>query len=103
MGVGAGFGSLCIMYMLLFAVVLVGFRSGGVRSGIGLRIGALAAFLVSLCGLVFEIVPLGEVANRGLFAIKVGAMIWATNVFGAYLYWRGTRRALALAAKPQYR
>jgi amino acid transporter len=99
-GVGAGFGSLCIMYMLLFAVVLVGFRSGGVRSGMGLRIGALAAFLVSLCGLVFEIVPLGEVANRGLFAVKVGAMICATNVFGAYLYWRGTRRALTLAAKP---
>jgi amino acid transporter len=36
-GVGAGFGSLCIMYMLLFGVILIGFRSGGVRSGTALR------------------------------------------------------------------
>jgi len=93
--VGAGFGSFCITYMLLFAVILVGFRSGVIRSGLGLRLAALAAFLVSLCAFIFEIVPLGEVASPVFFAIKVGGTVVATNLLGAYLYWRGTRRALA--------
>ena len=95
--VGAGFGSFCITYMLLFAVILFGFRSGPIRSGAGLRMGALAAFLVSLCGLIFEVVPLGEVANSTVFALKVGGTICATNALGAYLYWRGTRRASEFA------
>lgn len=99
--VGAGYGSYCIMYMLLFAVILLGFRSGAIRSGLGLRLAALAAFLVSLCGLIFEIVPLGEVASPALFAMKVGGVILATNALGAYLYRRGTRRVLNLAADAQ--
>ncbi len=97
-GVGAGFGSVCIVYMLLFAVILFGFRSGAIRSGPGLRIAALAAFLVSLCALIFEVSPLGEVANSARFALKVIGAICATNLIGAYLYWRGSRRALRLSA-----
>ena len=84
---GAGFGSLCIMYMLLFSVILF-----GVRSEIWLRIAAAAAFLVALTALIFEIVPLGDVASPLLFALKVVAVIGALNVLGAYLYWRGKRR-----------
>ncbi len=94
--VGAGFGSFCITYMLLFAVILVGFRSGAIRSGLGIRIGALAAFSVSLFALIFEVVPLGEVTNSAVFAMKVGGTILAMNTLGAYLYWRGSRRLLNL-------
>jgi len=82
-------------------VVLLGFRSGAIRTGFGLKFAALAAFLVALCGLVFEIVPLGEVASPALFAMKVGGVILATNALGAYLYWRGRRRVLNLAADAQ--
>ena len=97
--VGAAFGSICLMYMLLFGVVLFGFRAREQRPGLPLKIAATAAFLVALCGLILEIVPLGEVGNARTFALKVGGAICATNALGAFLYWRGTRRALHLAAE----
>jgi len=87
-----GIGSVCLMYMLLFAVVIFGFRSRPERPGVALRVGALAAFAVAFVSLVFEIVPLGEVANPALFAIKVGGTICAANGLGAYIYWREARR-----------
>ncbi len=88
-----GVASLCIMYMLLFGVVGFGFRSRSDRPGLGLRLGALAAFSVALVSFVFQIVPLGEVASPALFAVKVIVAICATSGVGAYLYWRGAQRA----------
>jgi glutamate:GABA antiporter len=98
--VGAGVGSLCIMYMLLFAVILFGFRSRSWRPGVGIRLGALSAFVVALVSLLFEIVPIGEVVSPVLFAIKVTAVICVMNVLGAYLYWRGTRAREATRMLP---
>ena len=95
---GAAFGSYCLTYMLLFSVILFGFRSSARRPGLAIRLGALAAFAVSLCGLIFEVVPLGEVASPMIFGLKVAGAICATNALGAYLYWRGTQRLLNLAA-----
>jgi glutamate:GABA antiporter len=96
---GAAIGSLCVMYMLLFASVLFGFRSGASRIGWGVRLGALAAFLVSFLALIFEAVPLGDVASPKLFAMKVGGVICATNAAGTFLYWRGIKRLARLAAR----
>jgi hypothetical protein len=82
------------MYLLLFSVILFGFRSSERRAGLAIRLGALAAFAVSLIGLIFEVVPLGEVASPLIFGLKVAGAICATNALGAFLYWRGTRRVL---------
>ncbi|MGB6431337.1 MAG: APC family permease [Candidatus Acidiferrales bacterium] len=90
-GASVDVGSLCITYLLLFGVVLFGFRSRGWHPGQGVRLGALSGFAVALISLIFNIVPVGDVASRALFAIKVIASICATNAVGAYLYWRGTR------------
>jgi len=98
-GASVGIGSLCIMYMLLFAVMLFGFRGRAWRPGAAVRLGALAAFSVAFISLVFQIIPLGEVASRALFALKVAATIAALNVLGGYLYWRGSRRAEESAAR----
>ena len=84
--------SICLMYMLLFSVVLFGFRSLAERPGIGIRLGALAPFSIAFVSLIFQIVPIGEVASAALFAAKVAVGICATNGLGAYLYWRGTQR-----------
>ena len=97
----AGIASICLMYMLLFGVILFGFRSCAWRPGIGIRMAALAAFSVAFVSLIFEIVPVGEVASPWLFAGKVTAAICAANGIGAYLYWRGTRRVARLAASSQ--
>jgi len=99
--VGAAFGSYCLTYMLLFSVILFGFRSKERRPGLAIRLGALAAFCVALCGLIFEVVPLGEVANPVVFALKVAGVICASNALGAFLYWRGTRRVASLATAAQ--
>jgi amino acid transporter len=93
--VGAGFGSLCIMYMLLFSVILFGVRSKPSFREVWIRFGAAAAFLVALTALIFETIPLGEVASPILFALKVVAVICALNGLGAYLYWNGTGMASA--------
>jgi amino acid transporter len=95
-GASVDIGSLCIMYMLLFAVALFGFRSRSWRPGLVIRIGALTAFVVAFISLIFNIAPIGDVASRGLFAAKVVAAICATNAIGAFLYWRGSRRARTL-------
>jgi amino acid transporter len=97
----AGIASLCLMYMLLFGVILFGFRSRAWRPGIGIRMAALAAFSVAFLSLIFEIVPVGDVASPLLFAGKVTVAICAANGLGAYLYWRGTRRVARLAASSQ--
>jgi len=88
-----GVSSLCIMYILLFGVVLFGFRARRLRLGFLVRLGALAGFLVALVSLIFQIVPIGDVASPALFAVKVGAAICVTTGIGSILYWRGARRA----------
>jgi amino acid transporter len=93
-----GFGSYCIMYMLLFGAVMFGFRSASWRPGIAIRLGAAAAFMVALVAFAFQLIPVGEVANPLLFAMKVFVAIVATSALGAYLYWRGTLRAARSAA-----
>jgi amino acid transporter len=97
--VGAGGASLCAMYMLLFAVILFGFRSSTISPGVGIRVAAFAAFSVSLGALIFQIVPVGQVGSTALFGTKVAGTFFAANALGAFLYWRGTRRALE-EAKP---
>jgi len=99
----AGVASLCIMYMLLFSVILFGRTPGGARPGWGIRLGALAAFLVALVSLVFQIVPLSQGADPARFAMKVGGATLCTYGLGAYLYWRGTRRLTLRPSTPPIR
>jgi len=80
------------MYMLLFAAILSGGHSGPGSAGWGIRLGALAAFSVALVSLIFQIVPLGEVASPALFAMKVTGALAAIYGVGTYLCWRGTCR-----------
>jgi glutamate:GABA antiporter len=92
-----GFGSYCMMYMLLFGAVIFGFRSTAWRPGIAVRLGATAAFAVALVAFAFQLIPVGEVANPLIFGVKVFVAIIVTGGLGAYMYWRGTLRAQAAA------
>ena len=89
---GVAMAALCVVYMLLFGVILFGFRNTSQPPGPLIRMGALAAFVVALVSFVLQIVPLGEVNNSRVFAAKVGAGIMLTNGIGAYLYWNGARK-----------
>ena len=89
-----GIGSYCFTYLLLFGSVVFGFRKTPERPGSLLRVVSLAAFLVALVSLVFELFPLGEVSNQRTFALKVLAAILATNAAGAGLYLSAARRRI---------
>jgi len=87
----AAMAALSIMYIMLFSVILFSFRKTLEPPGLAIRAGAAAALLVALASLLLQIVPLGEVNDRTLFAAKVGAAILFTNGLGAYLYRNGAR------------
>jgi len=91
-------GSYCLMYLLLFGAVIFGFRANDAKPGAAIRLTSLAGFLVSLCALFFEVVPLGDVASPVRFALKVAGAIAVTNGVGAILYFRSLRRARSLRA-----
>lgn len=93
--IAAATAAICVMYMLLFSVILFGFRESPDPPGLGIRVGALAAFIVALVSFVLQIVPLGEVTDRATFALKVAAVILFTNSLGACLYWNGARKRTA--------
>jgi hypothetical protein len=100
-GASAGVGSLSVMYMLLFAVVLFGFRARAWRPGAWIRLGALAGFCVALLALFFQAVPVSEVANTKIYALKVVTVMLVTNALGASLYWLGARRQASVAANAE--
>ena len=92
-GIAASNAGLALVYTLLFGVALFGFRAIPVNLGMGVRLAAFPALLVSLVALALEMFPLGAVANTAIFGIKVAATVIGANALGAYLYWLGVRRS----------
>jgi amino acid transporter len=91
-GAGAGIACLCIMYGLLFCVILFGKRTAELQPGIPIRLAACAGLLVTIAALPFQLVPLTGVPNAGIFGLKVGGLVCAINGLGGWLYWRGKKR-----------
>jgi amino acid transporter len=89
-----GIGSYCLMYLLLAGAVLFGFGNRNLKFGVSIRVGAASVFLVALLSLFFEVLPLGDVANPLVFALKVAGSILLAQAFGAFLYRSGARRSL---------
>jgi hypothetical protein len=46
---------------------------------------------------LFQLLPIGKVANRWFFAMKVTGAICATSGLGAYFYWHGSLRGQRLS------
>jgi amino acid transporter len=97
-GMGAGIAGLCMMYMMLFGTVLFARKGSPLRPGPFLRLAALSGFVVSLASLPFQVVPQAGVADRWIFALKVGGLFCALNGGAALLYWHG-KRSLARTAE----
>jgi glutamate:GABA antiporter len=95
--VAASGGCMAVMYSVLFATALFGFRSREMRLGAAVRLVAAPALLVALVAFSLEAFPVGDVANVKIFGIKVVVSLICANALGAYLYWSGARRAAARA------
>jgi amino acid transporter len=89
---GAATGALCVVYLLLFALVTVGMRHSTAKPPGWLRLAGMAGFLSAAVSLVFQVAPLVQVVDRGIFELKVGGCLMAANLLGAGLYWRGARQ-----------
>jgi len=77
----------------MFAVPLVASARFNHKAGLLLRLGCFSGILVTFVYTVFAFVPVVDVKSSGVFAVKVGSAIVATNLVGAALYWRGQRLA----------
>jgi len=81
-----------IVYLMLFAIPLIGARP--VRSGapIWLRVAAISGSAVSLLAIFFTVYPIIEVPNPLLFGAKIAAVTIVANAIGIGIYLVGERR-----------
>jgi amino acid transporter len=97
--IGAGMACSGVYYLEMFAVVLVGRWDGKHRAPWGLRAAAASAACVVALAVGFEVVPILEVANAGLFAAKVGGAVLLINAAGWRLYRHGQQGSTAGGAR----
>jgi amino acid transporter len=82
-----------IVYLMLFAIPLVG--ASAVRSGapIWLRVAAISGACVCLVAIFFTVYPIIDVPNPLLFGAKIAGVTIAANAIGVAIYVTGNRRA----------
>lgn len=82
-----------LYYCAMFAVPLaVGTRFGS-KPGRWLKLSAVLGLAVTIVQVVLATVPIIEVNNTWSFAAKVTATAVVANLFGVFIYWRGSRSA----------
>jgi amino acid transporter len=88
-------------YLLMFAVpLLAGTRLSlrpDLKPPLPVRIACVCGASVTLLSIVFNLVPIVDVASPWSFAAKVGLSVLSINFIGAAIYWRGTRTQVRMA------
>jgi amino acid transporter len=90
-----------IAYLVMFAIPLIG---SGEKPSWALRGAAISGFSMTLLNVVTSVIPIVDVQNRWLFALKVGGFLVALNLGGAIFYWRADvrrKQAIQLEAAPR--
>jgi amino acid transporter len=87
-----------VNYLLMFAVpLLVGTRFSlrpDLQPSLLLRAACVCGASVTVLSMIFNLVPIVDVARPWAFALKVGSAVLGINLIAAAIYWRGTRRNL---------
>jgi glutamate:GABA antiporter len=81
-----------LTYLVLFAIPLFGMKARGVRSPWWLKIACASGFIVTLIYIRFAIVPITEVGNALVFALKIVATVLIANAIGVTIYVLGKRK-----------
>jgi amino acid transporter len=88
-----------VNYLLMFAVpLLLGSRFSlrrDIRAPLAVRFACLCGASVTALSMIFNLVPIVDVASPALFALKVGSATILLNLLGGLVYWSGSRRAAA--------
>ncbi len=97
--VTSGFICYGVNYLLMFAVPLLAgtrfSRRPDLKPGLLLRVECLAGASMTILSMIFNLVPIVDVASKWGFALKVGGAAVAINLLAAAIYWRGSGRATA--------
>ena len=81
-----------LAYLAMFALPLIGLRNLSVKPPLWLRAAMASGFLVTLLYCVMSLFPIIDVTSRLSFAAKIGGVILAANIIGAWLYRLGSRK-----------
>jgi glutamate:GABA antiporter len=81
-----------LTYLVLFAIPLFGMKALGVRSPLWLKLACASGFVVTLVYIRFAIVPITEVGNALVFALKIVATVLIANAIGVTIYVLGKRK-----------
>ena len=85
-----------LTYLVMFAIPLIGLRNAERRPPVWLRAVALSGFLMTLLYVAVSVVPIIDVENRLMFALKIGGLILITNLVGFSVYHFARRNTLRL-------
>ena len=87
-----------VNYLLMFAVpLLVGTRFSmrpDLQPSGFLRAACVCGASVTMLSMIFNLVPIVDVARPWAFAFKVGGTVLGINLIATAIYWRGARRHL---------
>ena len=81
-----------IVYLMLFAIPLVGARAVRAGAPLWLRVAAVSGAAVSLLAIFFTVYPIIDVPNPLLFGVKIAGVTIAANALGVAIYLVGERR-----------
>jgi hypothetical protein len=87
------------MYVILFAINLVGGRRPGSRPGRLARLAALSGCLVALAGFLLSFAPLDESSRGTEYLVRVGTILLVAYVVGFLVYRTGARAGQARTSK----
>ena len=81
-------------YLALFAIPLFAAKEKGVRPGGWLRMGAAAAFLVTLLFVLLSVLPVVPVASVWKYSLKIALVVVGANLAGWMIYRVGQRKSV---------
>ncbi|MGB6474284.1 MAG: APC family permease [Candidatus Sulfotelmatobacter sp.] len=80
-------------YLALFAIPLFSPKAKGLRPGLWLRIGAAAAFAVTLLFVLLSVSPVIEVASVWKYSLKIALVVLGANSVGWMIYRAGPSKS----------
>jgi amino acid transporter len=83
-------------YLALFAIPLFSPKAKGLRPGLWLRIGAAAAFAVTLLFVLLSVSPVIEVASVWKYSLKIALVVLGANFVGWTIYRAGQQKTSAV-------
>jgi amino acid transporter len=81
-----------LMYLVMFAIPLIGMRGSPTRPPAWIQLCAVSGFLMTALYVGLSVLPIIPVGSRTMFALKIVGLIVVTNLIGAGLYLASKRR-----------